>query len=196
MSAFAPLCSVRTMRAVAGFTLLEILIAVFVLALGIVGGVSMQLAAMRARHQSALSAQAAWLAAGLAERMRANSTQMALDDSANPYLTLHYDAQLQPVPVPPAVLCHSSACNAAQLAWYDLYDIQSAVREQLPAGRVLVCRDAALWSNGKLTWPCSGGSAAPIVIKVGWRGKNADGSAQADQNGQYAPGVALTVGAR
>ena len=61
-----------TARAVAGFTLVEVMIAVLVLALGIVGGVSMQLAALRARHQSTLLAQASWLAVGMAERMRAN----------------------------------------------------------------------------------------------------------------------------
>ncbi|HEX7986499.1 MAG TPA: prepilin-type N-terminal cleavage/methylation domain-containing protein, partial [Duganella sp.] len=39
----------HTARAVAGFTLVEIMIAVLVLAVGVVGGVSMQLAALRAR---------------------------------------------------------------------------------------------------------------------------------------------------
>ncbi|HWW73550.1 MAG TPA: type IV pilus modification protein PilV, partial [Duganella sp.] len=81
----------HTARAVAGFTLVEIMIAVLVLALGVVGGVSMQLAALRARHQATLLAQAGWLAAGMAERMRANPGQMRLADGDNPYLTLDYD---------------------------------------------------------------------------------------------------------
>jgi type IV pilus assembly protein PilV len=41
-------------RVVLGFTLLEVLIAVVVLALGIMGGVALQMAALRSRHQAAL----------------------------------------------------------------------------------------------------------------------------------------------
>lgn len=180
---------------VGGFTLLEVLIAVFVLAVGIVGGVSMQLAAMRARHQSALLAQASLLATSMAERLRANPSQMQLPDGANPYLTLDYDVLDQPPPAPPAVLCYADACNAAQLAWFDLYEIKTALRTHLPSGRVVICRDAGLWSGGTLLWPCSGGAGAPLVIKVGWRGKRADGTPQVDRTGQYVPGVALPVGA-
>lgn len=185
----------RLLWSVSGFTLLEVLIAVFVLALGIVGGVAMQLAAMRARHQSTLLAQASMLATGMAERMRANRAQMQLPAGANPYLTLDYDVLDSPAPTAPAALCHAAPCDAAQLAWFDLYEIKLALRDQLPGGRVVICRDAGLWSGGTLLWSCSGGAAAPLVIKVGWRGKNPDGTPQLDRTGQHAPGVALTIGA-
>lgn len=177
-----------------GFTLLEVLVAVFVLALGIVGGVSMQLAAMRARHQGALLAQASWLATGMAERIRANRAQMALPDAANPYLTLDYDVLNQAAPPLPPVLCHADACDSAQLAWFDVYEMKTALRTHLPSGRAVVCRDAALWNGGMLRWSCSGGNA-PLVIKVGWRGKNPDGTPHLDQAGEFAPGVALPIGA-
>jgi len=180
-------------RAVAGFTLVEVMIAVLVLALGIVGGVSMQLAALRARHQSTLLAQASWLALGMAERMRANPGQLRLADGANPYLTLDYDVLAEPDPPAPAALCYGGACDGAQLAAFDLYEMKALMRENLPAGRALVCRDAGLWSGGKLRWTCSGGAGAPLVIKVGWRGKNPDGTPRKDQDGEYVPGVALTL---
>lgn len=184
-----------TARAVAGFTLVEVMIAVLVLALGIVGGVSMQLAALRARHQSTLLAQASWLAAGMAERMRANPEQMRLADGDNLYLTLDYDLLAEPNPLAPAALCYDGACDGAQLAAFDLYEMKALMREHLPAGRAVVCRDADLWAGGKLRWACSGGAGAPLVVKVGWRGKNPDGTPNKDQAGEYAPGVALTVGA-
>lgn len=180
---------------VGGFTLLEVLIAVFVLAVGIVGGVSMQLAAMRARHQSSLLAQASMLATGAAERLRANPSQLQLPDGVNPYLSLDYDVLDHPPPAPPAVLCYADTCDATQLARFDLYEIKIALRANLPSGRVVICRDAGLWSGGTLLWPCSGGSSAPLVIKVGWRGKHADGTPQVDSAGQPVPGVALPVGA-
>lgn len=184
-----------TARAVAGFTLVEVMIAVLVLALGIVGGVSMQLAALRARHQSTLLAQASWLAVGMAERMRANPEQMRLADGANLYLTLDYDVLDESSPPAPSALCYGGDCDNAQLAAFDLYEMKALMRENLPAGRAVVCRDAGLWSGGKLRWACSGGDGAPLVIKVGWRGKNPDGTPRKDEAGEYAPGVALTVGA-
>ena len=188
-----------TARAVAGFTLVEVMIAVLVLALGIVGGVSMQLAALRARHQSTLLAQASWLAVGMAERMRANPEQMRLPDGANLYLTLDYDVLAEPNPPAPAGLCYGGGCDGAQLAAFDVYEMKALMRENLPAGRAVVCRDAGLWSGGKLRWACGGGAGAPLVIKVGWRGKNPDGTPRKDEAGEYVPGVALplalTVGA-
>ncbi|RZT11437.1 type IV pilus assembly protein PilV [Duganella sp. CF402] len=171
-----------------GFTLLEILIAVLVLALGIIGGVALQMAALRARHQAVLLSQAAQLAAALAEHMRANPAQTDL------YLTLNYDAYAEPLPAAPPALCHGDACASAQLAWADIYEAKQQVRLGMPAGRVLVCRDAGVWSGGKLRWACSGGVAAPVVIKVGWRGKNPDGTPMVDDAGEYVPGVAQVVG--
>jgi type IV pilus assembly protein PilV len=168
--------------------LLEILIAVAVLALGIIGGVALQMAALRARHQALLLTQASHMAAALAERMRANPAQTDL------YLTLNYDAYAEPAPSSPPALCHSDACVSAQLAWADMYEAKQQVRLGMPAGRVLVCRDAGLWSGGALRWSCAGGAAAPVVVKVGWRGKNPDGTPQLDAAGEYAPGVALVVG--
>lgn len=173
-----------------GFTLLEILIAVVVLALGIIGGVALQLAALRARHQAVLLSQATQMATGLAERMRANPSQ------ADTYLTLDYDAFAAAPPDAPAALCYAgTACAAGQLAQADLYDVKSHMQSHLPAGRVMICRDAGLWSGGKLRWACSGGAAEPVVIKIGWRGKRPDGAADTTATGEYLPSVALVVGA-
>ncbi|WP_373991272.1 type IV pilus modification protein PilV [Duganella sp. BuS-21] len=172
-----------------GYTLPEILIAVVVLALGIVGGVALQMSALRARHQAVLLSQATHMAVALAERVRANPAQADL------YLTLNYDAYAEPVPHAPACLCHGDACAAAQLALADMYEAKLLVRQSMPAGRVAVCRDAGVWSGGKLRWACEGGAASPLVVKVGWRGKNPDGTPLKDAAGEYAPGVALVVGA-
>ena len=172
-----------------GFTLLEILIAMLVLALGILGGVALQLAALRARQQSVLLSQATQMATSLAERMRANPSQR------DTYLTLDYDAFVEAVPGAPAALCHAGACSADQLALADLYEAKSQLRSHLPAGRVVICRDAGLWSGGKLHWSCSGGVAAPTVVKVGWRGKRPDGAQDKTTAGEYVPSVALVVGA-
>ena len=180
-----------------GFTLLEVLIALLVLALGVMGAAAMQLSALRARQQSTLLAQATQMAFGLAERMRANPVQTRLADGANAYLGLDYDALADPHPAAPEPLCLGTggACGSAQMALFDLYELKLLVSANLPAGRAVVCRDAGLWSGGKLRWSCAGGAGAPLVVKIGWRGKNPDGTPHIDDDGQYAPAVALGLGA-
>lgn len=180
-----------------GFTMLEIMVALLVLALGIICGAAMQLAALRTRHQSALLTQSLHLANSLAERMRANNIAPPWPDAANPYLSFNYDALAEPSPTPPSPLCYAlgAHCDRSQLAQFDLYDIKQQVRGSLPAGRALVCRDAALWQGGRLRWSCTGGAGAPLVVKVGWRGKRPDGTAARDGEGEFVPGVAVAVGA-
>lgn len=171
-----------------GFTLIEVLVAVLVLAVGLIGGTAMQLHAMRARQESALLSSAVQIATGMADRMRANAAQVP-----GVYLGLDYDAHTEPVPAPPGSACMAAACDGAALAQFDLYELKRQVRAMLPAGRARVCRDADMWSGGKLRWECSGDPSAPVVVKIGWRGKNPDGTPAADAAGTYAPGVAIGV---
>lgn len=175
-------------RRVHGFALIEVLVAVVVLAIGVLGASAMQLVAMRVRHESQLLSNAAQMASALADRMRANPAQIG-----SAYLALDYDAHAEPVPAAPARLCWASACDSATLADADIYDVKRQVAAQLPGGRVRVCRDAGMWAGGRLRWSCAGGPGAPVVIKIGWRGKNPDGTPAKDTEGGHAPGVALAM---
>ena len=176
------------MRAAAGFTLIEVLVAVLVLAVGLIGGTAMQLHAMRARHESALLSAAVQAAAAMADRIRANPAQ-----AGAVYLAIDYDAAREPAPAAPPSLCLAAPCDRAELAAVDAYELKRLVRTSLPAGRVRVCRDDRTWQAGRLHWPCAGGTAAPVVVKIGWRGKNPDGTPQADAEDGFVPGVALAV---
>lgn len=178
-----------------GFSLLEVLVAVLVLATGIIAAAGTQLAALRTRQGSALLSGGVQLASGLAERMRANAAQTGAGDALNPYLQLRYDAASDGAPAAPAPLCHSEPCSSAELAAFDLFEVRQALFRGYPGGRVLVCRDGAPAAAGQaLTWDCAGGADAPIVIKIGWHGKRADGSAAQDGAGQFAPVLALVAG--
>jgi type IV pilus assembly protein PilV len=175
-------------HSVAGFTLVEVLVAVFLLAVGIVGAAATQTLALRTRHQSSLLSAGVQLASTLAGRMRANASQMRLPDAANPYLQLDYDAQSDGDPVTPAVLCFGAAqCDAAQMAAFDLHETERAVHAAFPGGRVLVCRDAAAWdaAANALSWDCAPAAGAPIVVKLGWRAPG--------QRGGTAPSIAMVV---
>ncbi|QOY95927.1 type IV pilus modification protein PilV [Massilia sp. UMI-21] len=154
-----------------GFTLVEVLVALFVLAVGIVGAGAAQLSAERTRQQSALMSEAAQLAAALAARMQVNPAVAQLPDGANPYLDFAYDA----ADGPPAagVLCFGgAACTPAQLAAFDLHDIRQAVHAQFPRGRIAVCRDGSPWDSARrrYRWRCDGDADALPVVKLGWQG--------------------------
>lgn len=157
-----------------GFTLVETLVAMFVLALGAVGAAATQVSSARLREQAALESEAVQLAASLGARMRVNAHQMALPDAVNPYLNFDYDAA-GGEPAPPPLHCYGGAdCNPALMAAFDLYDTARIVYGAFPGGRIAVCRDGGA-SPG---WSCTGGAAGPIVVKLGWRAPARAGQAE------------------
>jgi type IV pilus assembly protein PilV len=164
-------------RFVRGFTLIEVLVAVFVLAVGVMGALAAQTLALRTRHESALMSHGVQLATSFADRMRANTAQMRIPDDANPYLQVDYDGASPDVPAQP---CHDGApCDSDAMAAFDIYELQRELHAAFPAPRVVVCRDAVMWSeeDDSLTWDCTGGAADPVVIKLGWRPRpSADGA--------------------
>ena len=69
--------SPRSRKPASGFTLLEVMIAVFVLAVGLLGVAGMQMIGLRNNNSAALRTQAVFLAQDIADRMRANPTAVA-----------------------------------------------------------------------------------------------------------------------
>ena len=162
---------IRDARASAGFTLAEVLVALFVVALGIAGAAGMQATALRSGREAARIADGVRLAAALAERMRANPAAMALDDEANPYLQVDTDADAADAAAPSAPGCFGdSNCSAAELARSDRAEVARELAQRFPGGRILACRDAsAPDASGLPSWSCAGQPGAPVVIKLGWR---------------------------
>lgn len=180
-----------------GVSLVEVLVAVLVLALGVIGAGGMQLVALRTSRQSGLQTAATQLATELADKMRANDQQMKRADKDNPYLELDYRAASDGEPAAPGKSCHTGECDAKELAEFDLYDWKLRLHAALPDARALICRDTAPWdeSKGALVWNCTPGTggAGSLVIKVGWQGKGTDGRLIRDEGKEFPPAVALTV---
>jgi len=154
-----------------GFTLVEVLVALFVLAIGIVGAGATQLTAERTRRQSALVSEAAQVAASLAARMQVNPAIARLPDGANPYLAFAYDASSGPPAA--AVRCFGAlTCTPAELAEFDLNEIRQAMHAHFPRGRIEVCRDGSPWDSAsrRFRWNCDGNPEALPVVKLGWQG--------------------------
>lgn len=159
-------------RFVSGFTLIEVLVAVLVLAVGVLGALAAQTVALRTRQESALMSHGVQLASSFADRMRANTAQMRVPDGANPYLRIDYDATSDGPPGAAPLACHAGAdCDTAAMAAFDIDELQRELHAAFPAPRVAVCRDAVIWSEASdsLSWDCTGAASDPIVIKLGWR---------------------------
>jgi type IV pilus assembly protein PilV len=175
--------------ACAGFTLLEVLVALLVVALGVAGAAGVQAMAVRAAGEAARLSDGTQLAASLAQRMRANPVAMALPDAANPYLQFDAEAGAAapaPAPAGPASCYGEADCNPEQLAGFDLGETTAALAGRFPGGHMRVCRDAQdPDAAGLLAWSCSGDPSAPVVIKLGWRGR---------PGAPDAPAVLLTLG--
>jgi type IV pilus assembly protein PilV len=154
----------------AGFTLIEVLAALFVLSVGLLGAAAMQ---SRARMQAAGARQhatATQLAASLSEAMRANRVAMSAPAASNPYLNIDYDSSAAPA-VPPRFCYGASSCTPQELARFDIYETQRLLHERFAHARLVVCRDASPWdpAASALLWDCDNSSGAPVVIKIGWR---------------------------
>jgi type IV pilus assembly protein PilV len=178
-----------------GFSLIEVLIAIFVLALGIIGAAGLQLTAIRTSQQSSFQTIGVQLVNELADQMRSNDVLMKLPDNANPFLQINYQSATDATPTV-AKLCYTSAanCTTSDMANADIYEWLIRVKNSLPGGRVLVCRDSAPYSstNRALTWACTPDANAGLTIKIGWKSKNPDGTFK-DVAGVIPPSVAITV---
>lgn len=182
-------------RYACGFSLVEVLVSICVLSIGVIGAVSMQLAALRTTQQSSYQTSALQLASEMADAIRA---QQLNGGDAGPSLSrIDYRAATDADPQPPGSLCFGNACDKQAFADFVVFEWKMRVKAALPEGRLRVCYDAHPWDEVKkeLKWDCdeSPGSGAPVMIKLGWQLKNPDGSLQTGRDGEAPPSVALAV---
>jgi type IV pilus assembly protein PilV len=111
-----------------GFTLIEVLIALAILAVGLLGGVALLIDGLRAGRSALLQTNAALLATDLADRIRANRAGGAA-----------YELSEGDAVAAPAKACAAIAeCSSVDVAQRDLYAWQQSVLEQLPGGSTSV----------------------------------------------------------
>ncbi len=155
------------MRRVEGFTLLEVMIALFVLGIGLIGVAGLQSVSTSMSAQSAKRSQAVLLAQDMADRMRANN--QGVDDG-------DYDMGGGAAPAQNTDCENTTGCGTAALAAHDLWEWTRNVDDALPrppsvtgpAQHAQVCLDQSP-SDGTPTAPaCDNGPNANYVIKVWW----------------------------
>jgi type IV pilus assembly protein PilV len=134
----------------AGFTLIEVLIAMLILAVGAGGAISMQIHALRIARESAYQASAVAFAAELAEFLRDAPTAPVLSA-----LSATTDAIAN---------CHQQVCDATSMTTFLINDWQQRLQQTLPQARVHLCHD----HGGQLRWDCSNNAQDSLFIKIGW----------------------------
>jgi type IV pilus assembly protein PilV len=145
-----------------GASLLEVLIAVFILSVGMLGAAGLQVTSKRANLEARQRVTATTLAQDIVERMRANATELTVYTDAGLGLTIT-GADMA------AIDC-SAGCTTAQIAALDLYEWEQAlagVMEQIAGASV----GGLMAPTACITGP-AGGSGV-YTIAVAWRGATA-----------------------
>ena len=162
----------RRVRAAHGFTLIEVLVALIVLVLGVLGAAGMTLTALRDSKQSGTRSQAVALSYELADIMRANITYSASGVAGSGEAVFLAAA---PTAIIPA--CYSSGgCSPAEMAQNEYYLWNTkviAASGALPGAGQKICRDA---TNFNSMTTCDGLAGSPMVVKLTWSEKLNDGT--------------------
>ena len=141
----------RRHRAQSGFTLIEVMVALVVLSIGLLGIAKLVLFGVRANDSAYLRTQAVNLAYGVLDNMRGNNTVAQ---------TGAYTVGLGPYGAP-GQLCNvvATPCTGAQLAAYDLYLWKQQLLASLPNGDGTVTTTVV---------PMPVGQLVTAVITVQW----------------------------
>jgi type IV pilus assembly protein PilV len=181
----------------AGFSIVEALVSIVILTIVIIGAIGMQLVAGRTAQQTAYQTFVSHLAAEMGDAVRAGEQWASKNKKTNPYLGANFDAVVIGEPPRPPRSCYRDVCNPAEFAAFEIYEWKIRIRDAVPGGQFLICRDTSPWSSGQnaLVWEChdSGEGVAPVVVKLGWLVRNSDGGAAKTVTTRTAPGIALTV---
>lgn len=146
LSSFTPVVKIQR-----GISLIESLVAIVVMALGILGILGVQMRTLSDTSTSVRRAQAIRLIEDLGERMKTNPSALA---NLNSYVS-NFAAT-------PTVGSCTAGCDQAQLAAYDLAVWKRGVRENLPLGKASIFLPPA-----ESALPA--GQARQLGVMIAWR---------------------------
>lgn len=130
-----------------GFTMVEVLVALVVLAIGLLGIAALYLNSLQAGRTAVYRTEAINLAADLADRIRMNRTAQAA-----------YGTSFTDVEVPVGTCATTGGCSDADLASTDLFNWKAEIAEQLPNGEGQVV----------VTLPVAAGEPASYAVTIRW----------------------------
>lgn len=138
-----------------GFSLIEVLVALVILVIGLIGIFNLHIVAKRGSFESFQQTQASYYANDIINRMKLNRTQLANYDNGSPY---------SGVPSKPKLCDATALCIPTELVSADLYEWRSAFSgEQEVIGTKLVGGlDSAT--------ACIQVSGNEVLVVIVWRG--------------------------
>jgi type IV pilus assembly protein PilV len=153
----------NTKRHQRGFSLVEVMVALFVLSIAMLGIAGLQITSKRANFEAVQRTTATLLAQEFLERIRSNDDQLTIYTSAGVGRTI----QLAGSDGITVTDCATVACDTATLAMYDLYELSQALSG--------VSETAGGTATGGLTEPtvCITGPAVTpgfVTVALAWRG--------------------------
>lgn len=150
------------MKSMRGFTLIEVLVALLVLGIGLLGVAGLQSATLGMNHASYLRSQATVLALDITDRMR-----------ANPRATGN-GAYFQGTATETSSCTTTTGCTTLEMAQHDLWEWENLLATRLPNGEGVVCLDSTPDDGDNAGSPdCDGGGSNP-KIKIWWFSKDDD----------------------
>lgn len=149
------------MRQQSGFTMLEVLISMVIIAFGLLGVAGLQAFALKNNQSANLRSAATMLSGDIADRMRANPNAAAFDGSYNqPTLGAYTTA---------VAACGTTGCTATELAQNDLFEWQQRIAATLPGGFGIVCVDSTPHDGLTAATPdCNNTGTTNYVVKIWW----------------------------
>lgn len=153
-------------RRAGGFTLVEILIAIVIFSIGLLGIAGLQVAGMRFTHGSQLRSVALAQIESMADLMRANEFGVQSG---------YYNVKTTAIPSTTTPDCASVVCTSPERAAYDLkaWNFHTngaplqANADVLPLGEGFVCRDSTPNDGQSGAWACDN-SGNVYAIKLQW----------------------------
>lgn len=146
-----------------GFTMVEVLVALVVLAIGLLGIAALYLNSLQAGRTAIYRTEAVNLAADLADRIRMNRTAQA------GYATLYGDVENAV-----AACTTTGGCTDAELASTDLKNWKDDIALRLPGGQGQVTVTAPVGVDEPASYVVSirwseVGEAAPVTFQIGFQ---------------------------
>lgn len=133
-----------------GFSLIEVMVAVLIVSLGLLGIAGTLLTASRSASSNYLHQNAVQYAYDMLDRMRANAVAVT---AGGPYTAATMAA---PSTTPPSPNCTTSTCTSTEMAAWDLWEWQSLLQTNLPNGM------------GTVTIASGADSTVTITVTVQW----------------------------
>jgi type IV pilus assembly protein PilV len=124
-----------------GFTLLEVLITLVILAIGLLGLAGLQASGIKNNHSAYHRSQATLAVYDMIDRVRANKLAI------NNYLTTF----MNPTIATAKIGCTTSGCTNTQMAEHDLYEWNLIITSLLPSGAGEISQNGSIYTV-KVTW--------------------------------------------